>query len=86
VKKIKFPSPDGKTTVDATEVEITESTERWCEYRLEDGAVIRAKPTIVQYVRIDGQYDADGNPVYAMRGTVQHDIMHVPDELKKKVD
>jgi hypothetical protein len=72
--------------IDAQEVDVTESTDRWCEYRLEDGSVIRAKPVIASFVRLDGVFDHDGNPLYGMRGSMNHLIVSVPDNLKKKSD
>ena len=68
-----------------TEVEITSKPkESVGEYVLEDGSIIRfaAVPTAVY--RIDGQYNADGNPVYlVLHGTVVTPL-HTPTELRKK--
>ena len=71
---------------DATEVDVTDSTDRWCEFRLEDGSVIRAKPLIQSFVRVDGAYDQEGNPIYVVRGGMSHLVMSVPADLKKKAD
>lgn len=83
-RKVKIPMPPGGALVEGTEVPIRESCERWTELTLEDGAVIRVKPTILSAVRIDGQWDADGNPAYALRGGPNAmTIVQVPDQLKK---
>jgi hypothetical protein len=75
----------GGPAVDAFEVPILESTERWTELTLEDGAVIRIKPMIVGVIRVDGQWDQEGNPVYALRGGPNvMTIVSVPDRLKKQ--
>ena len=87
-KKIKMPIPDPTKpgtfmVVDGNEVPITESTERWTELRLEDGTVIRVKPNVLSAVRLDGRYDQDGNPMYAIRGSQTMTIVSTPDHLRK---
>jgi hypothetical protein len=59
------------------------NVEHWNEYLLDDGSVVRSKVIAVEMVRVDGQYDAEGNPLYIINST---NINHVssPDELKGK--
>jgi len=71
---------------DATEVDVIDSTDRWCEFRLEDGSVIRAKPLIQSFVRVATAYDQEGNPIYIVRGGMSHLVVSVPADLKKKAD
>ena len=68
--------------VDAVEVGITESTERWTELALEDGTLIRTKPVILTVLRIEGHYDPDGNPLYQIKAN-QVMMAEAPDHLKK---
>jgi hypothetical protein len=57
----------GGNTLDVTEVEIKKRQEPFCEYELEDGAVIRvANPSMVVY-RVDTQHDFEGNPSYMVK-------------------
>jgi hypothetical protein len=83
--KIPFPPPGGPA-VDAWDVPITSSTERWSEYELEDGTVIRAKVNAIKFVRLEGQFDPEGNPLYAMFAQNMQIIGSVPDKLKRKVN
>lgn len=85
IRKVKTLGPDGRSMIDAQEVPVTESNEKWSEFVLEDGTVIRAKINIISFMRIEGQFDAEGNPLYGMKGIPTHVIVSVPDELKKKV-
>lgn len=55
--------------VDATPVTPTQSNEHWNNYLLEDGSVIRMKLVVTEFLKIDGQYDQEGNPVYAIKST-----------------
>jgi uncharacterized OB-fold protein len=81
-RKIKAQVPSG--TAEGVEVGIKETIERWTEVNLEDGSVLRIKPVVVAVVRIDGQYDAEGNPMYAVRGGQALALVSVPESLKRK--
>jgi len=65
-KKVK--GPDGRM-VDAVELSFRSSGENWNEYLLDDGTVIRVKLVVTDVVRLDGQYDQVGNPVYLVQST-----------------
>jgi hypothetical protein len=70
---------------DVTEVDIVEKkNERMAEYTLEDGSVIRfiAYPTAV--IRIDGQYNPDGTPIYLVLNQPLTTVISSPDNMKKK--
>ena len=55
--------------VEAEVIEVGQSTERWNEYLLEDGTVLKAKLVVTNVYRVDGQFDAEGNPVYVVHST-----------------
>lgn len=65
-RKKKVRTPDGKT-VEGSLVDIIESTERFSEVRLYDGTTLRTKLVVTEVTRLDGQWDNDGNPVYAVK-------------------
>lgn len=68
---------------DGSEVQVAESTERWSEFTLEDGTVMRAKVTLTSAIRVDGQYDPQGNPLYQSNLAPMIIIVSAPDRLKK---
>jgi hypothetical protein len=70
--------------VDATDVPVAESTEKWSEFTLEDGTVIRMKATLVSAARVKGEYDSQGNPVYVMNLASAIGFASVPEKLLKK--
>jgi len=80
-KKTKVTLPNG--TFDASEVSVKESTERWTDIELEDGTKLRFKPTIISALRVDGQYDGDGNPVYAVKSSNTMVVASAPSHLRK---
>jgi hypothetical protein len=82
--KVKVPLPTGGFG-EGTNVQVEESAERWSEFKLDDGTVVRAKVTMMSAVRLDNQYDQLGNPMYVTNLTPIMAIVSVPDTLKKKM-
>ena len=73
----------GGQQVDAETVEATQSSERWNEYLLEDGTVLKLKTVLTNAYRVEGQYDAEGNPVYVVQSTNVISAA-APQELRRK--
>ena len=82
-KKVKVQIPGQPGPVDAVEVSVAESTERWTEVQLEDGSVVRLKPVVVGAIRVEGQYDQDGNPVYSLKVNQIMVVASAPEHLRK---
>ena len=59
----------GSEVVDATPVEINQSNEYFNQYFLEDGTLLKMKLVATKVFRIDGRYDAEGNPLYFVQST-----------------
>jgi len=57
--------------------------EHWNEYFLDDGSVLRLKVVVTEVLRIDGEYDAQGNPAYVAQST-NVVAVSAPDELRKE--
>lgn len=53
--------------VDATEVEVLMTDEKWNTYQLADGKVLIFKEVLTSIVRLDDEKDKDGNPIYAFQ-------------------
>jgi hypothetical protein len=68
---------------DGTELGFRPTGEYWNEYLLDDGSVVRVKVVMTGVIRLDGMYDADGEPVYAVK---HNNIMAVsaPEELRRQ--
>jgi hypothetical protein len=80
-RKVKVNLP-GVGMVDGTPVQILESVDRWSEIKLEDGTTLRLKPVVLSVNRIDGRYDNEGNPMYAVQAG-QAMTANAPDHLRK---
>lgn len=76
-KKVKF----GNQEFEGKVIPFRGDVEHWNEYLLDDGTVVRMKVVAMEMVRVDGQYDAEGNPLYFINST---NVTHVsaPNELK----
>ena len=55
--------------VEATPVEVNQAGEKWNEYLLEDGTVLKMKLILKKILRVENEFDAEGNPVYVMQTT-----------------
>lgn len=69
-------------SVDGIEVRFKVVREDWNEYQLEDGTEIRMRLVISEVVMVVAQYDAEGNPVYAVKSQNLL-VVKAPDHLKK---
>ena len=80
-RKVKLNLPN-VGLVEGTEVEVLESVDRWSEIKLDDGTVLRIKPVTMSVARIDGHYDAVGNPMYVVQA---QQVMSVtaPEKLRQ---
>ncbi len=82
-RKVMLPAPVGM--VEGVDVPVKESTERWSEIELTDGTVLRLKPNVMHVTRIDGQWDPDGNPMYALFSNQVMTVTNVAAHLRKPV-
>lgn len=64
-------------------VSVVDSHETWSTANLEDGSVVRYKSSIIEAIRVTGEFDQNGNPIYFVNQT---GIINVesPDQLKRK--
>lgn len=80
--KRKIPLPDG-SEVEADVIGFRTNAEHFNEYLLEDKTVIRLKPVVTEVLRIEGQFDAMGNPMYLVQST-NVVAVDAPDELRRQ--
>jgi hypothetical protein len=60
--------PDGKE-IDIIEMSFQTGAEHWNEYVVNDGSVIRLKTVVTDILKVEGQYDANGNPAYFVKSS-----------------
>ena len=64
-------------------VEFDVEKENWNIYSLEDGTKLRMRSVVAQLIRLENEYNQQGDPVYLVnsQNIVSADV---PDHLKKK--
>ena len=80
-RKKKARMPDGRE-VEAVEMSFQAASENWNEYLLDDGSVVRMKLVATEVVRVEGEYDPQGQPVYLVQSTNLM-VVSAPDNLKR---
>ena len=64
---VKVVSQMSQREVEATNVDFDPKGEPWSTYDLSDGTVLKLRTTITGIQRLEGEYDAGGNPVYQVQ-------------------
>lgn len=84
MRKRKMPGPTGEP-IDVVELSFQNVREYWNEYLLDDGTILKLKAVATEVFKQEGQYDAEGNPIYLLRSK---NVMVVspPDHLKKPAE
>ena len=69
--------------VQGTEVGFDTIREEWNEYALRDGTSIKVKTVLTNVVRLNGEHDPQGDPVYVIRSNNQVVCVEIPNHLRK---
>lgn len=81
-RKKKVAVGDGNF-IEGTVMPFQTGGEHWNEYIVEDGSLLRVKLVATEVIRLDGQYDQEGNPVYILNSTNVM-VVAAPDELRRE--
>lgn len=65
------------------EMSFQPSGEHWNEYLCDDGSVVKLKTVVTEVLRLEGEYDSEGNPVYVVK-SANVVTVSAPDNLRKK--
>lgn len=80
--KRRITLPNGEQ-IEADVIGYRANAEHWNEYLLDDGTVLRLKPVVTEILRVEGQYDQNGNPGYIVQAT-NVTAVDAPDELRRQ--
>jgi hypothetical protein len=84
MRKVKAEYPQGSGKIrDAVSVDVVAQKEPWTEYELEDGSIVKVRTVLLDCLRIDDEYDNDGNPVYMLKANGTMSVT-APDSLRQK--
>ena len=73
------------TPAAGTDVEIDEAIERSNELRLKDGTILRMRTNVVEVIRVDDQWNENGDPVYVVKSSNTVTVVEASQEFKKKM-
>jgi len=73
----------GSKEVEALPIEINQNNEYWNQYLLDDGTLVKMKLVATKVLRVENEFDAEGNPLYIIQSTNITSV-NAPDHLKKK--
>ena len=79
---VEYPPGSGKSREGIT-VDVVSSKEPWAEYELQDGSRIKAKAVLVDVIKIEGEFDQDGNPAYVLKANGMMSV-DAPAALRRK--
>ena len=83
-KRKQIPDPTNPNRkVDALVVPIVETQEKYSEITLRDGTTVRTKMTPLEVCRVEGRWDAEGNPVYVVKSQNLVVADDVPEDLRR---
>lgn len=63
---VKIVSPLSQKEVEGTLVDFEGVAEPWASYKLKDGTSLKVRTIVTAVIRLGGEYDAGGNPVYTV--------------------
>ena len=79
----RITHPRTGKSIDAVVVDIAEIRESPIRVTLEDGTVLRLRIDVVEAIRVDGEWDVDGHPLYQVKNGVNIMVLESPDHLKR---
>jgi hypothetical protein len=63
---VKIISPVTQRQVEAEQVDFEAKAEPWSTYELTDGTTLKVRVILTGVLRIEGEYDQSGNPIYVV--------------------
>jgi hypothetical protein len=78
-----MPVRPGGPVKEAVRVSVSQES-GFATAKLEDGTVIRLKPSVVEAWRFDDEFDEAGNPIYSVRTTILPTIDFVGAALRRR--
>lgn len=72
--------------IPVSDVPVVEAEERFIQYKLEDGTILKVKNVATSVLRVDDQYLPDGAPVYLVISNPVVSVVSSPLRRKPSVD
>jgi len=79
---VKVVSPLSHREVEAVNVDFEAKSEPWVMYELSDGSVLKVRTLVTGIMRLEGEHDAGGNPLYTVSTQVVIRVVSAPKEIR----
>ena len=63
---VTIVSPVSQRQVEAEQVDFEARAEPWATYELGDGTILKFRAIVTAVMRIEGEFDQGGNPIYVI--------------------
>ena len=63
---VKVVSPVSQREVEGSQMDFDSIAEPWASYKLSDGTVLKVRTIVTAVLRLEGEFDAAGNPIYTV--------------------
>lgn len=80
------PIQTDQGTKHVSDIPFESLNESWSEYTLSDGSVIRIRTVVTGVIRVQGEYDDQGRPLYLVQSQNIMSVVKVLPELCKSPD
>ena len=78
----KVVSPLSHREVEAAEVDFEAVSEPWSSYHLSDGTTLKLRTIVNGVIRLEGEHDTMGNPLYSVSHNTVIRVVGVPKQLR----
>lgn len=79
----RMRSPETGEIVNAEVIDIKNASDTAIQIELADGTVLRLKIDVIEVVRFEGEWDAEGHPRYSVKSGTAMAVMDSPENLRK---
>jgi hypothetical protein len=79
---VKVVSPISHREVEAANIDFEAKSEPWVTYDLSDGTVLKIRTLVTGVMRLEGEHDPAGNPLYNVSTQVVIRVVSSPKELR----
>src|SRR2546425_10462053 len=79
---VKVVSPISHREVESLNLDFEAKSEPWVTYDLSDGTVLKIRTLVTGIMRLEGEHDPVGNPLYNVSTQVVIRVVNSPKELR----
>jgi len=79
---VKIVSPISHREVEAVNTDFEAKSEPWVTYDLSDGTSLKIRTLVTGILRLEGEHDVGGNPVYTVSTQVVIRVVSAPKDLR----